>query len=112
MLARLILGVLVTMTSVGAGALGTVTMVRLYPYRLNPAKLVGTDLAAALPLVPVADMGHRLIGNVDFALLGRLLLGSIPGIVAGSLISTRAPAQWVARAIVVALAIIGVRLLA
>ncbi len=110
--AGVILGVLVTMTSVGAGALGTVMMVYLYPYRLTPAKLVGTDLAHALPLALVAGMGHLLIGNVDFTLLGWLLLGSIPGILLGSLVSTRAPANWVARAIAVVLAIIGVRLLA
>jgi len=106
-----ILGVLVTMTSVGAGALGTVMMVYLYPYRLTPAKLVGTDLAHALPLALVAGLGHLVIGNVDFALLGWLLVGSIPGIVLGSLAATRAPAAWVARAIAVVLAIIGVRLL-
>jgi len=60
----------------------------------------------------VAGLGHLVIGNVDFALLGWLLLGSIPGIVLGSLVSTRAPASWVERAIAVALAVIGVRLLA
>ena len=112
MLAGVILGVLVTMTSVGAGALGTVMMVYLYPYRLTPAKLVGTDLAHALPLALVAGAGHLLIGNVDFTLLGWLLLGSVPGILLGSLVSTRAPATWVARAIAVVLAIVGVRLLA
>ena len=110
--AGVILGVLVTMTSVGAGALGTVMMVYLYPYRLTPAKIVGTDLAHALPLALVAGLGHLMIGNVDFTLLGWLLLGSIPGILAGSLVSTRAPATWVERAIAVALAVIGVRLLA
>jgi hypothetical protein len=108
--AGVILGVLVTMTSVGAGALGTVMMVYLYPYRLTPAKIVGTDLAHARPLALVAGLGHLLIGNVDFALLGWLLLGSIPGILAGSLVSTRAPAMWIERAIAVALAIVGVRL--
>jgi hypothetical protein len=87
-------------------------MVYLYPYRLTPAKLVGTDLAHALPLALVAGLGHLVIGNVDFALLGWLLLGSIPGILLGSLVATRAPATWVARAIAVVLAIIGVRLLA
>ncbi len=110
--AGVIIGVLVTLTSVGAGALGTVMMIYLYPYRLTPAKIVGTDLAHALPLALVAGMGHLLIGHVDFALLGWLLLGSIPGILLGSLVSTRAPANWVARAIALVLAIIGVRLLA
>jgi hypothetical protein len=59
----------------------------------------------------VAGLGHLMIGNVDFTLLGWLLAGSIPGILAGSLVSTRAPADWVARAIAVVLAIIGMRLL-
>jgi len=85
--------------------------VYLYPYRLSPAKLVGTDLAHALPRALVAGLGHLVIGNVDFALLGWLLLGSVPGILLGSLVSTRAPATWVARAIAVVLAIVGVRLL-
>ena len=111
-LAGVVLGVLVTLTSVGAGALGTVMMVYLYPYRLTPAKIVGTDLAHALPLALVAGMGHLIIGNVDFQLLGWLLLGSIPGILLGSIVSTRAPAAWVARAIAVVLAIIGLRLIA
>jgi len=110
--AGVILGVLVTMTSVGAGALGTVMMLYLYPYRLTPAKIVGTDLAHALPLAIVAGAGHLAIGNVDFMLLGWLLLGSIPGILLGAIVSTRAPATWVARAIAVVLAIIGARLLA
>ena len=107
-----VLGVLVSMTSVGAGALGTVMMVYLYPYRMTPAKLVGTDLAHALPLALVAGLGHLIIGNVDFRLLGLLLLGSIPGVLVGSVISSRAPSVWVARAIAVVLAIVGARLLA
>jgi len=111
-LAGAALGVLVAMTSVGAGALGTVMMVYLYPYRMTPAKLVGTDLAHALPLALVAGLGHLIIGNVDFQLLGLLLLGSIPGILVGSMISTRAPSVWVARAIAAVLAIVGFRLLA
>jgi len=109
--AGVLLGVLVTLTSVGAGALGTVMMVYLYPFRLTPAKIVGTDLAHALPLALVAGCGHLLIGNVDFSLLGWLLLGSVPGILAGSLVSTRAPGAWIARAIAVVLAIVGVKLL-
>jgi hypothetical protein len=60
----------------------------------------------------VAGVGHLAIGNVDFRMLGWLLLGSIPGILLGSLVSTRAPSKWVARAIAAVLAIIGIRLLA
>lgn len=107
-----VLGVLVTLTSVGAGALGSVALVYLYPYRMRPAKLVGTDLAHALPLALVAGAGHLLIGNVDFALLGWLLLGSIPGILLGATLSARAPEAVVGRAIAIVLGIVGIRLLA
>jgi uncharacterized membrane protein YfcA len=90
-LAGAIVGGLVALTSVGAGALGTVALVYLYPYRLTPAKIVGTDLAHAIPLTLVAGGGHLILGNIDFQLLTGLLLGSIPGILLGSLLSTRAP---------------------
>ncbi len=109
--AGIVLGILVTLTSVGAGALGTVAMVYLYPYRLTPAKIVGSDLAHALPLALVAGMGHLIIGNVDFGLLGWMLLGSIPGILIGSMVAMRVPSVWVARAIAFVLAVVGVRLL-
>ncbi len=109
--AGIVLGILVTLTSVGAGALGTVAMVYLYPYRLTPAKIVGSDLAHALPLALVAGMGHLIIGNVDFGLLGWMLLGSIPGILIGSMIAMRVPSVWVARAIAFVLAVVGARLL-
>ena len=66
------LGFLVTLTSVGAGALGVVMLVYLYPFRLTPAKLVGTDIAHATPLTLVAGLGHTSLGNVDFRLLGTL----------------------------------------
>ena len=62
-------------------------LVYLYPYRLTPAKLVGTDIAHAIPLTLVAGLGHWSLGNVDFSLLGSLLLGSIPGIILGSRLS-------------------------
>ena len=69
---------LVALTSVGAGALGTVALVYLYPFRLTAAKLVGTDLAHAIPLALVAGAGHLMLGNTDFALLGNLLVGLDP----------------------------------
>jgi len=106
-----VLGVLVALTSVGAGALGTVMLVYLYPFRMTPSKLVGTDLAHALPLAMVAGTGHLLIGNVDFALLGWLLLGSIPGILLGATFSARAPEAFIRPAIAVVLGVVGLRLL-
>lgn len=109
--AGILLGVLVTLTSVGAGALGTVMLVYLYPYRLTAAKLVGTDLVHAIPLALTAGAGHLLLGNVDFALLASLLAGSIPGILLGSTLSTRIPERLVRSAIALVLLLVGARLL-
>lgn len=86
----LILGVMVTLSSVGAGALGTVTLLFLYP-RLATVRIVGTDLAHAIPLTAVAGLGHMHMGNVDFNLLGSLLVGSLPGIYMGSHLSAKIP---------------------
>ncbi|HUF94171.1 MAG TPA: sulfite exporter TauE/SafE family protein, partial [Candidatus Limnocylindria bacterium] len=88
--AGFVVGVLVALTSVGAGALATVALVYLYPYRLSAAKLVGTDLAHAIPLTLVAGAGHLALGNIEFGLLAGLLLGSVPGILVGSMFSARA----------------------
>jgi len=105
------LGFLVTLTSVGAGALGVVMLVYLYPFRLTPAKLVGTDIAHAIPLTLVAGLGHMSLGNVDFRLLGALLVGSIPGVIVGSRLTLRVDQRYVRAAIAVVLAIVGGRLL-
>ncbi|HYR06099.1 MAG TPA: sulfite exporter TauE/SafE family protein, partial [Gallionella sp.] len=72
-----IVGALVTVSSIGAGVLGTVALLFLYP-RLSAVKVVGTDIAHAVPLTAVAGMGHIALGTVDFVLLGSLLLGSLP----------------------------------
>jgi uncharacterized membrane protein YfcA len=106
-----LLGFLVTFTSVGAGALGVVMLVYLYPYRLTPAKLVGTDIAHAIPLTLVAGLGHLGLGNVDLGLLGSLLVGSIPGIVVGSRLSIAVNQRYVRSAIAVMLVIVGSKLL-
>jgi uncharacterized membrane protein YfcA len=106
-----LLGFLVTLTSVGAGALGVVMLVYLYPYRLTPAKLVGTDIAHAIPLTLIAGIGHMSLGNVDLRLLGALLVGSIPGIILGSRLSIRMNSVYVRNAIAVALALVGSKLL-
>jgi len=106
-----LLGFLVTLTSVGAGALGVVMLVYLYPYRLTPSKLVGTDIAHAVPLTLVAGLGHLGLGNVDFSLLGSLLAGSIPGIIIGSRLSIKANHGYVRNAVAVMLAVVGSRIL-
>ena len=73
------------------GALGTVMRLYLHPLRTTPSRLVGTDIVHAIPLTLLAGAGHLAMGNVDFRLLGFLLLGSIPGVLLGSPISTRLP---------------------
>jgi uncharacterized protein len=108
--AGVLLGVLVTLTSIGAGALGTVMLVYLYPMRLNASKLVGTDLAHAIPLALIAGLGHLSLGNVDYGLMGNLLLGSIPGVLIGSLISARAPLTFIRYAIAFVLGLVAMKL--
>jgi len=109
-LAGAILGFLVTMTSIGAGALGSVMLVYLFPFRMTPSRLVGTDIVHAIPLTIVAGTGHLIMGNVDFVLLGGLLVGSIPGIIIGSLLAGRLPEKWLRYAIAAVLVVAGFKL--
>ena len=104
----IILGVLVTMTSVGAGALGAAMLFFLYP-SLPTARIVGTDIAHAVPLTAVAGLGHLQMGNVDFVLLGSLLLGSLPGIYLGSHLSTKVPEKVMRPILASMLMLIGVK---
>jgi uncharacterized membrane protein YfcA len=110
-LAGAVLGFLVTLTSIGAGALGAVLLLTLYPFRMKPARLVGTDIVHAIPLTIVAGTGHLLMGHVDLLLLGKLLLGSLPGVVMGALIGTRTPERLLRPAIAVVLTAVSVKLL-
>jgi len=110
-LAGAVLGVLVSLTSVGAGALGTVMLLYLYPLRMIPSRLVGTDIVHAIPLTVVAGTGYLLMGDVDLRLLGQLLLGSIPGIVVGTLIASHAPEKFMRSAIALILAGVSSKLL-
>lgn len=103
-----ILGVLVTLTSVGAGALGTIVLLFLYP-RLATVRIVGTDLAHAIPLTAVAGFGHWLMGNVDFILLGSLLVGSLPGIYVGSYFSAKIPEKYIRPLLAMILLLVGVK---
>jgi uncharacterized membrane protein YfcA len=105
-----VLGVLVTISSVGAGALGATILLMLYR-RLPVARIVGTDIAHAVPLALLAGAGHWLLGAVDFSLLLNLLIGSVPGVIIGSLLSSRAPDKLLRVALAAILAISGVRLL-
>src|SRR5947199_9088102 len=82
------LGILVSITSVGAGALGTTALLILYP-RLPVARIAASDIAHAVPLTLIAGIGHWLMGSVDFILMLALLAGSIPGIILGSIVAGR-----------------------
>ena len=104
------LGLLVTLTSVGAGALGAVFLAYLYPLRLTPPRLIATDIVHAIPLAMFAGLGHLLIGNVNFSLLGNLLVGSVPTVVVGAMLSARLPHAWLRGALAVVLLSIGLKL--
>lgn len=86
----IVLGVLVTLTSVGAGAIGTAVLMLIYP-ALRSSHVVGTDIAHAVPLTACAGLVHMALGNVDFGLLFALLIGSIPAIQLGSKVSHHLP---------------------
>ena len=105
-----ILGVLVSLTSVGAGALGMTALLVLYP-RQPIATLVGSDIAHAVPLTLIAGIGHWLLGSVNGGLLLSLLIGSIPGVIIGSLITSRINERVLAVILASVLAIVGVRML-
>lgn len=94
-LAGATLGLCVALTSVGAGALGSLVLLYLYPLRMSPHRLVATDLVHAIPLAVVAGMGYLLAGLVDWKLLTNLLVGSIPAIAVGSLLTRRISGRWI-----------------
>lgn len=105
-----VLGALVTLSSVGAGALGVVVLLFLYP-RIPTAKIVGTDIAHAVPLTLVAGLGHAVMGTVNLGLLGSLLLGSLPGIYLGSSLGVKIPDHVLRPILATMLMLIGGRLL-
>lgn len=104
-----LLGVLVTLSSVGAGALGVAALYFLYP-KLSPVKIVGSDVAHAVPLTLIAGLGHWLLGGVDWVLLGSLLLGSLPGIWLGTQVSAKVPEHILRRILAAMLMLIGSKL--
>lgn len=104
-----ILGTMVALTSIGAGALGTVALFILYPF-LATKRLVGTEIAHAVPLTLVAGLGHASMGNMDWHLLGYLLIGSLPGIYMGSHLSGRVSDEILRPCLAVMLIFIGSKL--
>jgi uncharacterized membrane protein YfcA len=106
-----LLGAGVGLTSVGAGALGVVALLALYPLRLTPDRLVATDIAHALPITALAGAGHALLGHTDLRVLACLLVGSIPGILLASRLTIRLPAAFVRTLIAIMLGVVAERLL-
>lgn len=104
-----VLGGLVTLTSVGAGALGVTALILLYP-KEKITTIVGSDIAHAVPLTLVAGLGHASLGTIDYSLLGTLLIGSIPGIYLGSHMSSRVAEHWVRIALSMILIYVGFKL--
>jgi uncharacterized membrane protein YfcA len=107
-LAGAVLGTLVTLTSIGAGALGATFLAALYP-GLQARRIAGTDIAHAVPLTLIAGGGHLWLGHVNGALLASLLVGSLPGIVIASLLAGRLPERLVRSTLAAVLMIVGAR---
>jgi uncharacterized membrane protein YfcA len=106
----LLLGVLVTLTSVGAGALGVTALLLLYP-KMSIKKIIGTDIAHAVPLTLFAGLGHFNLGTVNIYLLLSLLIGSIPGISLGSHLSAKIDEKWLRYILAIILLIVGIQLI-
>ena len=106
----LILGTLVTLTSVGAGALGVTALIILYPHK-KITTIIGSDIVHAVPLTLIAGLGHATLGTINYSLLGTLLIGSIPGIYLGSHLSSKVAEHWVRVALAVILIYVGVKLI-
>ena len=106
-LAGAALGACVALTSVGAGALGSVMLLYLYPLRMTPHRLVATDLVHAIPLAVVAGLGYLFAGLVDWWMLLSLLVGSIPAIIVGSLLARKVSGRWIQMLLALVLLVAG-----
>jgi uncharacterized membrane protein YfcA len=106
-----VLGLCVALTSVGAGALGSVMLLYLYPLRMNPHRLVATDIVHAIPLAIVAGLGYLFAGMVDGCMLLRMLLGSIPTVMLGSLLAGKIAGRHIQIALALVLLAAGAKVL-
>lgn len=104
-----VLGVLVTISSIGAGAIGATLIVMLYP-RLTAAEVAGTDIAYAVPLTAIAAVGHWWLGSIDWSLLLTLLVGSVPGITIGAYAARAVPERLLRGILAVTLVAVAVKL--
>jgi len=107
-----VLGLCVALTSVGAGALGSVILLYLYPLRMTPHRLVATDIVHAVPLAVVAGLGYLFAGLVDWWMLASLLAGSIPTVFLGSLLAGKIPGRGIQIALALVLIAAGLKVLA
>ena len=103
------LGFLVTISSVGAGAIGATVLILLYP-KLPIARIVGSDIAHAVPLTLIAGLGHWYLGSINFGLLFSLLIGSLPGIAIGSQLAVYVPDRLLRTILAGTLAVVGAKL--
>lgn len=105
------LGIFVSISSVGAGAIGVTVLLLLYP-RLPIVRIVGSDIAHAVPLTLVAGLGHWFLGSTNLGILASLLVGSIPGIALSSAFANRVPETILRPILAATLVVVGVRLAA
>ena len=105
-----LLGTLVTVSSIGAGAIGATLLVMLYP-RLTPAEVAGTDIAYAVPLTAIAAVGHWWLGSINWMLLATLLVGSVPGITLGSWAARAVPERFLRGMLAMTLATVAYKLI-
>jgi uncharacterized membrane protein YfcA len=99
---------MVTLSSVGAGAFGATALMLLYP-RMPMIRVIGTDLAYAVPLTAVAGLGHMQLGHIDYWLLLSLIAGSLPCIWIGTRVANLVPEKIMQRAMAAILLILGLR---
>lgn len=105
-----VLGIIVSLTSVGAGAIGVTVLLMLYP-TIPTVKLVGSDIAHAVPLTLIAGIGHWFLGDINWHLLVSLLVGSLPGIVLGSNLVVKVPDRLLRQIMAVTLILVAGRLM-
>jgi hypothetical protein len=107
-----VLGLSVALTSVGAGALGGVMLLYLYPLRMTPHRLVATDVVHAIPLAVIAGLGYLFAGMVDWRMLASLLVGSIPAVLLGSMLAGRISGRLIQIGLSMVLMAAGIKVLA
>ena len=105
-----VLGVLVTVSSIGAGAIGATLLVMLYP-SMSSAEVAGTDIAYAVPLTAIAALGHWWLGSIHWELLISLLIGSLPGITLGSWVARSVPEKFLRVLLAMTLTTVAVKLI-